>query len=99
MSLEPITVRYKLTGAQKERLSHWHYHGNVDDTQRFKLINDKTKELAEMVMTMTPEGRNQSIALTELESVRMRANAAIAVDECIFTHEEDSHEVREKETN
>ena len=76
-------VRYPLTEQLKERLAHWHYHGNVDDTERFKLINDKTKELAEMIMVMTPPSRNQSIALTELESVRMRANAAIAVDECM----------------
>lgn len=27
-----------------------------------------------------PEGRNLSLALTELESVRMRANAALACD-------------------
>lgn len=77
-----MKVRYELTAHQKDRLSHWHYHGAVDDTERFKLLNDKTKELAEMIMTMTPPGRNQAIALTDLEMVRMRANAAIAVDEC-----------------
>ena len=76
-------VRYHLTGDHLKRLAHWHYHGNVKDTERFKLINDKTKELAEMIMTMTPSCRNQDHALDLLEMVRMRANAAIAVDECI----------------
>jgi hypothetical protein len=74
-------IRYELLDEQKKRLANWHYHGDTKDPERFKLINNKTKELAEMIMMMTPHGRNQSIALTDLESVRMRANAAIAVDE------------------
>ena len=84
MGLDPVTVRYDLTAHQEERLNHWHYHGIVDDTKRFQQINDKTKELAEMIMRMTPPGRNQALALTDLEMVRMRANAAIAVDECVL---------------
>ena len=75
-------VRYPLKDTHRDRLKYWHYESVVLDTKRFKLINDKTKELARMIMKMTPEGRNQSIALSDLESVRMRANAAIEIDEC-----------------
>lgn len=77
------TVRYELSGRHEETLEHWHYHGDVEDVARFTKINNTTRDLAEMIMHMTPPGRNQSLALTALEDVRMRANAAIAVDECI----------------
>ena len=75
-------VRYELNEQQKDRLKHWHYHGNVKDTDRFVQINDKTKELAQLIMELTPVSRQQSSALTNLELVRMWGNAAIAVAEC-----------------
>ena len=37
--------------------------------------------LAKKIRDICPEGRNLSLALTVLEDVRMRANAAIAVDD------------------
>jgi len=80
---EENKVRYTLNDQQKKRLEHWHYHGNVDDTNRFKMINDKSKELAAMIMELTPESMQQSKALTDLEQVRMWANGAIAVAECM----------------
>lgn len=78
-----MKVRYELTDQHKKRLQHWHYHGNVEDTDRFKQINDKSKELAQMIMEMTPLSMQQSKAITDLEQVRMWANAAIAVAECM----------------
>lgn len=74
-------VRYDLSKADLQRLDQWHYHGNVPDTQRFVDINDKTRELARYIMERCPPGRHLSIALTDLENVRMRANAAIAIGE------------------
>jgi hypothetical protein len=44
-------------------------------------VSELTHELAVELCTLCPPGRNLSLALTELESVRMRANAAIAVDD------------------
>ena len=82
-TVDKTFVRYELTDKQRERLKHWHYHGNVDDPGRFEIINDKCKVLAELIMYLTPECRQQSIALTDLESVRMWANSAIAVYECM----------------
>ncbi len=43
-------------------------------------VTQETLKLAKILRDVCPEGRNLSIALTELESVRMRANAAIACD-------------------
>jgi len=37
-------------------------------------------ELARELNEIMPEGRNHSLALTALEDVRMRANAALACD-------------------
>ena len=79
-------VRYDLTAEQKKRLKYWHYHGNdeMQDTARFGTLNDMTRSLARAIMILSPAGRHQSLALTALEDVRMRVNAAIAVDECII---------------
>lgn len=76
-----MEVRYELSRQDQERLDQWHYHGEVPDTQRFVDINDKTRELARFLMRRCPPGRHLSLALTALEDVRMRANAAIAVTE------------------
>jgi hypothetical protein len=76
-------IRYELTEQHKLRLEHWHYHGNVDDTERFSLINDKCKELAQMIMEMTPSCDKQEVAISSIENCRMWANSAIAVHECM----------------
>lgn len=44
-------------------------------------VSELTLGLAQELLTVCPEGRNLSLALTLLEDVRMRANAAIAVDD------------------
>ena len=75
-------MKYNITFAQQKRLDQWHYHrANVTQSERFQIINDATRDLAKLLMELTPEGRSQSIALTHLEDVRMRANAAIVLDE------------------
>lgn len=43
-------------------------------------VSDLTFALACRLTRLCPNGRNLSIALTALEEVRMRANAAIACD-------------------
>ncbi len=73
---------YQITEEQQKRLDQWHYHrANVTQSERFEKINNATRDLAKMIMELTPQGRSQSIALTHLEDVRMRANAAIVLDE------------------
>lgn len=73
---------YDINPEQQKRLDQWHYHrANVKQTERFELINKATKELAQILMIYCPPGRSQSLALTHLEDVRMRANASIVLDE------------------
>lgn len=73
-------IRYVLSKKQMERLEGWHYHADTKDPERFKIINNATRDLAKLIMELTPEGRPQSIALTDLETVRMRANQAIVYE-------------------
>ena len=44
-------------------------------------VSARCLELAATLCELCPEGRNLSLALTALEEVRMRANAAIACDD------------------
>lgn len=44
----------------------------------FVQIREKAKELAHMIVDLTPAGREQSSALTNLEQAVMHANAGIA---------------------
>ena len=58
------------------------YHAPKDDQgNRYVRMRDMAKELAEFIATMTPESREQSLALTNLEQAVMWANAAIARNE------------------
>lgn len=43
-------------------------------------VTELTLALAKELRDLLPDGRNASLALTHLEDVRMRANAAIACD-------------------
>jgi len=58
------------------------YHiPNPDQPDRYVAIRAKAKELAELICSITPPSREQSVAITELESCVMWANAAIARNE------------------
>lgn len=46
-----------------------------------EMVSVETLRLAKILCQICPPGRNLSLALTALEDVRMRANAAIAVDD------------------
>lgn len=59
--------------------NQFNYH--APDTTAVKIheqINARTKELAYWIKLNLPPGRNRSLAITHLEDVRMRANAAVA---------------------
>lgn len=49
--------------------------------EKYTAIRDKAKELAEMIVELAPESREQSLALTNLEQAVMWANAGIARNE------------------
>lgn len=46
--------------------------------EKYIRLRERTKELAESILTLTPESREQSLAITHLEQAVMWANAAIA---------------------
>lgn len=52
-----------------------------DQTERYEKLRSKAKELATMIGDLTPESREQSLALTNLEQSVMWANSAIARNE------------------
>lgn len=46
--------------------------------EKYQQLRDKAKELAYLITELTPKSREQSVALTELETAIFWANAAIA---------------------
>jgi hypothetical protein len=50
-------------------------------SDRYVAIRDKAKELAQLILDSTPESREQSVALTNVQQAVMWANAAIAINE------------------
>jgi hypothetical protein len=55
------------------------YHPPVhDQASRYEALRAKVKYLAHEILDMTPESREQSLAITHLEQAVFYANAAIA---------------------
>lgn len=60
------------------------YHApHGDQAQRYNVIREQAKQLALTLVKFTPQSREQSLALTELEKSVMFANAAIARNESV----------------
>lgn len=60
----------------------YRYHAPFgDQVDRYQAIRDKAKELATLIVDTSPTSREQSTALTHLETAVMFANAAIARNE------------------
>lgn len=58
------------------------YHAPKPGQQeRYVALRLKAKELAHLIISTTPEGREQSVALTALETCTFWSNAAIARNE------------------
>jgi hypothetical protein len=49
--------------------------------EKYTQLRDKAKELALLIVELTPPSREQSVALTELETAVFWSNAAIARNE------------------
>jgi hypothetical protein len=63
----------------KELENRFTYHSPKDgQPQKYTALRTKGKELAEMINSMVPESREQSLAITKLEEAIMWANAGIA---------------------
>lgn len=62
-----------------ELATRFTYHSpKGDQTVRYEAIRGAALKLARVIADLTPESREQSLAITELESAVMWANAAIA---------------------
>lgn len=58
------------------------YHAPKNDQlERYAKITEAFKDLALLIAELTPESREQSIALTKLWEARMAANGSIAINE------------------
>lgn len=74
---------------QDELRNRFTYHppqGN--QAQRYEELRDAARSFADMIVGMTPDSREQSLALTHLEQSVMWANAAIARREFFTTSRE-----------
>ena len=76
-------TKYPINGTDLQDLEkRFTYHPPKDDQPpRYVKMRDQALLLAIMIKENTPVGRQQSLALTALEEVIMRANAAIAQGE------------------
>lgn len=70
----------KPTNAELENRFLYHPPKDKAQVDRHAKVSDITLELAKELTDLCPAGRNLSLALTHLEDVRMRANAALACD-------------------
>lgn len=61
--------------------NRFRYHRPTEEAIKLHaIVTEETLALAKKLRDICPDGRNLSLALTHLEDVRMRANAAIACD-------------------
>lgn len=67
---------------RKQIETNFVYHSvKPGQQERYVAIRAKAKELAELIAASTPESREQSMAISDLENAMMWANAAIARNE------------------
>ena len=76
-------MEYTVDDKMKARLENdYSYHAPKDDqAARYVQIRLAAKELAWIIVKLSPPSREQSIALTSLDQVVMATNAAIARNE------------------
>jgi hypothetical protein len=57
------------------------YHApNEEQVERYARINEATKAFARVILEECPDSRERSIAITDLQLVRMTANMSIALE-------------------
>lgn len=74
---------YALSDEARKKLdNHFSYHApKGNQAEKYELIRAQAKELAELLSFLCPPSRELSVALTELETSVMWANASIARNE------------------
>lgn len=71
---------YSSVSPEELRNRFIYHRPDADQSRRHAQVSQLTLALANALVCLCPPGRNLAVALTELESVRMRAHAAIACD-------------------
>jgi hypothetical protein len=76
------TFRHVPTPKQLEQIKRdFTYHApKGDQVERYTALRDKFHECALEICKLTPEGRDQALALTQLKLSNMLANSAIACE-------------------
>lgn len=80
---QPGYTPYEASTKVKSQIARsFTYHApNSSQAERYTLLRAHAKAFAELIAQVTPESREQSLALTSLEETVMHANAAIARNE------------------
>ena len=66
------------------------YHKpNPDKPERSVALRENAREVAQMVLELTPESREQTLAIGKIQESVMFANAAIAINEVDPSKSED----------
>jgi hypothetical protein len=80
MTTSSAAPQHLISDAEIDRRFDYH-PPTPDQAKRYNMITQQTKALARLIRDLTPAGREQSLAITALEEVRMRAAQAIATGE------------------
>ena len=81
--MEGYIQKYEASEVDKKKLeNNFKYHTPKEDQGvRYECIRAEAKKLAETLVALCPPSRELSVALTELETAVMWANASIARNE------------------
>ena len=80
--MSEATKNYRNENTAKQIENNFTYHAPKEgQPARYEWIRNLAKQLAEKINDCCPDSREKSIALTELETSVMFANAAIARNE------------------
>lgn len=58
-----------------------HHPPSGDQQERYQQLRQQSKALAQLILDLTPQSREQALALTNLEQAMFWANAGIARNE------------------
>jgi len=57
------------------------YHGpNEGQVAKYQAINEAAKAFAKAILENCPDGRERAVAMTDIQSARMWANASVALE-------------------
>ena len=91
MSFIETKTEYKFSEDQENMLKNWrHLHSHGDQTARYIRLNQATRSLARLLMTLCPDSRSLTVALERLEESRHWATQAISKNEIRIESEKDN---------